>query len=85
LMPGCAGDCVSYSEVEHAMGSCGALGAVPVRICYGGNCMAGGCGCRMANPVIAGKYVILPANPCYTSIICTMPQAVDYSKTCAGS
>ncbi len=83
--PASPGDLVASCEVEHAMGACGKYGVNWVGVCYGGNCMAGGCGCALQLEIIDGPWLINPATPCNASWICTAPETVDQTKPCVGS
>jgi len=77
------GQLVSHHEVEHAMGACGDFDIVAANICFGGNCMAGGCGCTRINRIIDGDSTIDPAVQCGTSIYCTAPQTIS-NNACSG-
>ncbi len=80
--PASPGDLVASSEVEHAMGSgCGTYGT-RTWLCYGGNCMSGGCGCVFVNQIVPGTFGIDPAITCGTKN-CTIFQSV--SGSCTGS
>lgn len=75
------GEAVAHSEVDDLMGQCADYGPYSW-LCYGGNCMAGGCGCVYTRRLDPGIYQINAAVPCATSWYCTTPQSVDYFKLC---
>lgn len=79
--PTAVGQSVSTQEANQVLGQCGDYGPIAVWVCYGGNCMSGGCGCVRIQQIVQGDYKIANAVPCGTSR-CTAP--LDITNTLCG-
>ncbi|QDU36697.1 hypothetical protein Mal4_09850 [Maioricimonas rarisocia] len=71
--PSAVGQSVSMQEADQLLGQCGDYGRYATWVCYGGNCMSGGCGCAHIQQIVAGPHKIADASPCASSYYCTAP------------
>ncbi|QDU36695.1 hypothetical protein Mal4_09830 [Maioricimonas rarisocia] len=74
--PSVVGQSVSIQEADQLLGQCADYGHLATWVCYGSNCMSGGCGCARIQSLVAGDYKQYPATPCDTSQYCTSPQDI---------
>lgn len=84
-VPSLPGQPVADDEVKHAMGSaCYDPAILKTKVCYGGRCSDGGCGCVDIQQFMDGSFTLAPPTLCQTSKLCYTPQEVSV-KNCSGS
>ncbi|MEN6405333.1 MAG: hypothetical protein ABFC77_02565 [Thermoguttaceae bacterium] len=85
---GTPGVAVSANETAHLMGSditCSQFNTTRSYVCYGGNCMSGGCGCMIRYNLIAGDTTYTTTTvPCRDNINCTATRYQLTGTPCGG-